>query len=278
MSFVDKIDCSESNKNKGIEFCASLKKTGFAILNNTSISQSLIDGVLDDWKCFFRDTSLENKNKYLREENGITGYFPFKSESAKGEVQSDLKEFFHMYNFQDFPVEDLPTPLRTAQLVYEMQNLGLALLRHIAKDIVDHSIVDTVVHGNKTLFRTIYYPALQQGEELTGLRAAAHEDINLITLLPAASDSGLEVLDKQGNWHLVEYEEGDIVVNVGDMLQMLTNHEYVSTTHRVQNPEDLTLDRVSMPLFIHPHPDYNLGQMTSQEYLDERLKEIGLKK
>lgn len=277
MSFVDKIDCSPSNKNIGLEFCSSLKQTGFAILNNTSISQNLIDDVLNDWKRFFRDTSLTEKNTYLHSMEGQTGYFPFKAENAKGETQPDLKEFFHMYEFTDLPVPHLPNPLKTAQLIYEMKNLGVFLLRYIADDIGDHSVVDTVVKSNRTLFRTLYYPALEEGQENTGLRAAAHEDINLITLLPAASESGLEVLDKQGNWHLVEYEEGDIVVNVADMLQMLTNYDYVSTTHRVQNPKDLSKDRVSMPLFVHASPEFNLGSMTTQEYLEQRLKEIGLK-
>ena len=85
------------------------------------------------------------------------------------------------------------------------------------------------------------------------------------------------MLDSKGQWHAVEHEDGDIVVNVADMLQMLTNHEYLSTTHRVQNPKDLTRDRVSMPMFIHPDPDYDLGPMTAHEYLEKRLGEIGLK-
>ena len=168
-------------------------------------------------------------------------------------------------------------PLATAQLIFEMKNLGLLLLGYIADDINDVSVLNTAIQGNMTLFRPIYYPALDPGEQTQGLRAAAHEDINLITVLPAASDAGLEVLDTKGVWHQVDYEEGDIVVNVGDMLQMLTNKDYISTTHRVQNPDDLSRDRVSMPMFIHPEPSYDLGPMTSRQYLDKRLKEIGLK-
>jgi isopenicillin N synthase-like dioxygenase len=129
MSFVDKIDGSPSNKNIGLEFCSSLKQTGFAILNNTPISQNLIDDVLGDWKRFFRDTSLTEKNVYLHSTEGQTGYFPFKAENAKGEAQADLKEFFHMYEFTDLPVPHLPNPLKTAQLIYEMKNLGILLLR-----------------------------------------------------------------------------------------------------------------------------------------------------
>lgn len=274
-SFVDKVDYQSAQAMPA--FCQSLKETGFAILRNTPIKQKLVEDVLQAWRVFFRDVPVEQKNTYLFDKVKQTGYFPYKAENAKDQAKADLKEFYHLYAFTDIPLNHLPEPLKTCQLIFEMKNLGLLLLRAIAEDIKDYSVLDTAIKGSQTLMRTIYYPALKEGEQLEGLRAAAHEDINLITLLPAASDSGLEVKDAQGNWHLVEYEEGDIVVNVGDMLQMLTNKEYISTTHRVQNPEDLTRDRVSMPMFVHADPSYNLGPMTAGEYLDQRLKEIGLK-
>ena len=274
-SFVEKVDFKATGAADA--FCRSLKQTGFAVLENTPIEKSLIDDVLANWQRFFRDTPVDQKMSYLHGKQTQTGYFPFKAENAKDQGTADLKEFFHLYNYTDIPAGHLPEPLKTAQLIFEMKNLGLRLLGYIAEDINDPSVLQTAIEGNQTLFRTIYYPALQPGQEAQGVRAAAHEDINLITVLPAASDAGLEVKDAQGNWHEVNYQEGDIIINVGDMLQMLTDKEYISTTHRVQNPADLTRDRVSMPMFIHPDPSYNLGPMTSAQYLDQRLKEIGLK-
>lgn len=276
-SFVDKIDYRTQTAPQ--DFCRSLKETGFAIMKNTPIKKTLIDDVLTSWQIFFRDTPIEDKMAYVFDKNAKeqSGYFPFKQENAKGEDRPDLKEFFHLYKFTDIPEQNLSDPLKTSQLIFELKNFGLLLLRFIAEDIKNYSIVDTVAKSGNTLFRTIYYPALDEGQQLSGLRAAAHEDLNLITLLPAASESGLEVKDAKGDWHVVEYEEGDIVVNVGDMLQMMTDHEYISTTHRVQNPSDLTKDRVSMPMFFHPEGEYDLGPMTRDEYLHQRLKEIGLK-
>ncbi len=262
----------------GSKFCKSLKETGFAILRNTPLGSARVKPVLKNWQHFFRDTPLPEKRKYLYDPDRQSGYFPYKVENAKDQKSADLKEFYHIFNFGDIPESRLENPLITAELIHDMKNLGYTLLGYIARDIDNPSVLDTALKSTKTLFRTIYYPALDKDTEVTGVRAAAHEDINLITLLPAASDSGLEVLDAKEQWHLVDYAEGDMVVNVGDMLQMLTEGAYKSTTHRVQNPKDLTEDRVSMPLFIHPTSDYNLGPMTAGQYLDNRLKEIGLKK
>jgi isopenicillin N synthase-like dioxygenase len=110
------------------------------------------------------------------------------------------------------------------------------------------------------------------------VRAAAHEDINLITLLPAATQPGLEVQDLKGNWHKIECDPGTIVVNVGDMLQEASGGVFKSTTHRVVNPEGENVARYSIPLFVHPRSECVLSKKyTAGQYLDERLKEIGLK-
>lgn len=140
---------------------------------------------------------------------------------------------------------------------------------------------EMVRDSQETLLRPIHYPPLTGGEEDGAIRAAAHEDINLITLLPAASAPGLQVLGSNGEWYEVPCDLGSIVVNNGDMLQMCTDGLYRSTTHRVVNPAgpESTMPRYSMPLFLHPRPDVGLSkQHTAGSYLTERLREIGLLK
>jgi isopenicillin N synthase-like dioxygenase len=136
-----------------------------------------------------------------------------------------------------------------------------------------------VTNSDKNLFRIIHYPPLTGSEQPGAIRAAAHEDINIITLLPASTAMGLQVKDNAGGWHDVPGNWGDIVINVGDMLQMASQNFYRSTTHRVVNPEGEAAKqpRYSMPLFLHPKPEVVLSEThTAQSYLDERLREIGL--
>jgi isopenicillin N synthase-like dioxygenase len=131
----------------------------------------------------------------------------------------------------------------------------------------------------QTLMRILHYPPLSADVPQGSVRAAAHEDVNLITLLPAATATGLEIQDIHGNWHPVPGNPGDIVVNVGDMMQLVSQGYYHSTTHRVVNPpaDIATQSRYSMPLFLHPHPDVMLaGQITAKDFLQQRLREIGL--
>jgi len=131
--------------------------------------------------------------------------------------------------------------------------------------------------SNENLLRILHYPPLDLANTDGAIRAAAHEDINLITLLPAATTTGLEVLDNFGTWHEVPSNLGDIVINVGDMLQLATGGYYRSTTHRVINGESAHTSRYSMPMFLHARPEVTLsGKITAREYLQERLREIGL--
>jgi len=132
----------------------------------------------------------------------------------------------------------------------------------------------------ETLFRAIHYPPLTGSEEQGAVRAAAHEDINLITLLPAATNPGLQVLDLSGYWHDVPCDPGTIVVNSGDMLKEASGGYYPSTTHRVINPEGEKKgeSRLSMPLFLHPRSEVRLSKRyTASQYLNQRLEELGLK-
>ena len=264
------------------QFEQSLKHTGFAVIRNHPLSQPLISQVFEDWKNYFK---TEEKWQDRYDPNTQAGYFPFKSENAKDSKVKDLKEFFHLY-----PTTPIPKgmPENTKILYKQMTDFGQVLLGWIEKNAPDQvrngfSIPLTrMIEGSKeTLLRPIHYPPLDGTEESGAIRAAAHEDINLITLLPAASAPGLEVKDVYGNWHQVECNPGDLAINSGDMLQKASSGYYISTTHRVVNPNNQTAGqpRYSMPLFIHPRSDVILSKdCTAGSYLQERLKEIGLLK
>lgn len=261
-------------------FCHSLKNTGFSVLCNHPISTQLIAQTYDQWKDFF---SSENKFNYCPEKTAQDGYFAFRTENAKNAPVSDLKEFFHFY-----PHGRQPAEMRELSLnLYNKLNQMAAILLQWIEDYLPLAISeqlsmplrDMSTHSVNTLLRILHYPPLDSNTEEGAVRAAAHEDINLITLLPAATAPGLEVLDVNNNWHSVPCDPGNIVVNVGDMLQRCTQNYYRSTTHRVVNPDNTIENnsRYSMPLFLHPRPDVLLGKdCTAQEYLHERLREIGI--
>lgn len=263
------------------DFTRSLKETGFAVLNNHPISAELVSKVYSDWQSFFEGSQ---KEKYLFSPETQDGYFPFGTENAKGSDKKDLKEFYHYYKWGR-----VPTHLKdyTHTLYSALDTLAIQLLEWVGGELPDDVIGgfyeplhDMIVNSHRTLLRTIYYPALSGSEEAGAIRAAAHEDINLITLLVGATEAGLEVQDLDGNWHPVPCDPGMIAVNTGDMLQMATNGYLPSTTHRVVNPSgsDSSRPRLSMPLFLHPRDEVLLSaDTTAKAYLDERLREIGLK-
>ncbi len=262
-------------------FARSLHQTGFGVLTNHPIPAELIQKVYDDWKAFF---ASEKKFEFLFNKDTQEGYFPFKSEHAKDSKQKDLKEFYHVYKGRPF-TENISE--NTRQLFSSLDEIGAILLDWLdSQTPVDirsrfsQRLSTMAENSAQTLFRVIHYPPLT-GEEVEGeIRAAAHEDINLITLLPASTAMGLQVRDLEGHWYDVEGNFGDIVVNVGDMLQMASEGFYRSTTHRVVNPSGLAsrMPRYSMPVFIHPRPNVRLSDShTADEYLTERLREIGLR-
>lgn len=268
----------------------SLHQIGFAVLTDHPISSALIAATYDEWQHFFNS---ETKHCYTFDPAIQSGYFPFQTEQAKGYNQPDLKEFFHLYDWGIMPDR---FSLKSRQLFHQMSRLAAELLAWIESlmpaDIrsqltmpLCHMIADSRAKCSRaTLMRILHYPPLTDTKsnlELEGaVRAAPHEDINLITLLPAATASGLEILDHQGIWHAVPSNPGDIVINVGDMLQMASHGYFRSTTHRVINPQCSEADRsrYSMPLFLHPRSDVLLaGTTTAGDYLQQRLREIGLR-
>ena len=153
---------------------------------------------------------------------------------------------------------------------------------HSPEDVSKHysqPLGDMIKDSDQTLLRVLHYPPLSGDEEVDAIRAAAHEDINLITILPASNEPGLQVQAKDGSWLDVPCDFGNLIVNIGDMLQEASGHYFPSTTHRVVNPDgaDMTKSRISLPLFLHPRPDVVLSERhTAGSYLQERLRELGV--
>lgn len=280
---------------------------GFIALKNHGLSDELVSALYLEVDAFF--TLPDNvKGKYnIPEMAGQRGYTPFGREHAKGRNTGDLKEFWQFGQYEEqhgrvsdeYPknvdVEERPFFNTRGKEAYQtLERTGGEVLRALALYIgLDESYFDPWVKAGNSILRAIHYPPLD-GDPGDAVRAAEHEDINLITLLMGASADGLEVLNRRGEWVAVTALPNMIVVNVGDMLQRLTNNKLRSTTHRVVNPpkEKWGTSRFSIPFFLHPRSDMPLNvlpeciskakpkvydDISAGEYLDERLKEIGLK-
>lgn len=285
--------------------------TGFVTIANHGMTQELIDELYTEVKRFF-SMPEEQKLKYEKHElAGQRGYTSKGREKAKDSKTPDLKEFWQSGQVvtdndpvkSEYPdnvmVDELPGFNKVTREVYErLEYAGKYLLRAIAVYLnLPENYFDDKVHNGNSILRAIHYFPIENPDSLPedAVRAGAHEDINLITLLIGASADGLEVLTRDGRWYPVKAHVEDIVVNVGDMLQRLTNNKLKSTTHRVVNPprELMKTSRFSVPFFLHPKGNMDLTcldscidanhpkaytDMTAGEYLDERLREIGLKK
>ena len=278
MSEILTIDYQSSKL--GSKLTQSLKNTGFAVIKNHPIDKILISSIYDDWKSFFNSDS---KNKYLFHKVKQDGYFPFMSENAKGSKIKDLKEFYHIY-----PWGKLPHSIGSSTMILfdEILSLATELLGWIEQacpsEIRNNFSIPlkSMIHeSTSNLFRIIHYPPIAESDDASALRAAAHEDINLITVLIAGSEPGLQAQDLNGEWHNISCDKNTIVVNSGDMLKIASNNYYPSTTHRVINPDtSLNVSRYSMPLFLHPRDEVVLNdEHTARTYLNQRLGEIGLK-
>lgn len=253
----------------------SISNTGFVVLTRHGIDASIIREAQQGWREFFLQEQMA-KNMFINAEDPNMGYKGMKTEKAVGAKIADLKEFFHWKPGQYMPQTVWENTLR---LFHQLEDVSGRILSVIDKDNLkngEHTkYADDCFQSDNTIVRSLYYPAMDFAAEPGAVRAAAHEDINYITLLVAASAPGLQVLDRQGNWHDVPHEENSIVVNIGDMLQLASRGKYVSTTHRVINPENNKQDRVSMPLFVHPHSNTLLAPgKTAGQFLAERIAAI----
>ena len=274
-----KVDFLSENAPK--DFVRSLRDTGFAIIDNHPLDQNLIKEVYSDWEIFFNS---EKKHDYLFHKEKQDGYFPFESENAKGYNNKDLKEFYHIYPWGRYP-QDISDK---TEIFYEyILDLGREFLDWIDRYSPPHVIKkfsiptsEMVEDSEKNLLRMINYPAIKDLNTHGSIRAQEHADINLITLLLAATQPGLQVKNMKGKWIDVKCEPGQLVINIGDMLNECSGGYFPSTIHRVINPtkDNKHEARMSMPLFIHPSDEVSLSEnYTAKSYLEERLREIGLK-
>ena len=308
---VDLADFLSGDPIKKNDFVQKLGKAyeevGFVAVKNHGVPDELIADLYKYVQEFF-SLPLDHKRTYeIPELAGQRGYTSFGKEHAKGSDAPDLKEFFQYgqvprdnFKEEDYPanvqVDQVPVFNKTFDDAYRaFEKSGTALLQAIALYLgLDEHYFDEYVHNGNSILRAIHYPPITQ-EPASAIRAEQHEDINLITLLVGASADGLEILTKQGEWVPVTSLPEQIVVNVGDMLQRFTNNKLMSTTHRVVNPkrELWHTSRFSIPFFLHPRSSMSLRCLdtcvdeahpivyedaTAGEYLDERLREIGLKK
>lgn len=264
------------------QFSRSLQDTGFGVLYNHPIDQQLIDKVYQEWEGFFKSNEL--KNRYLFERETQDGYFPQSvSEQAVGFKAKDLKEFYQIYPWGKFPAELSQSSL---ELYRQLSSLAETLLQwvenHLPQEIASelsmplHKMIE---NSKQTMLRVLHYPPLPESSGDDAVRAAAHGDINLLTVLVGATTNGLQVQDSQGLWHEVPCDRNSIAVNIGDMLQMCTRSYYRSTIHRVVNPAgpEGNVSRLSMPFFLHPNPEVRLSEhYTAEDFLKERLTAIGV--
>lgn len=286
----------------------SFRTFGFAMVRDHGIDQTLIDQAWEKTQEFFALPEDVKRSYFIAGQGGARGYTPFRTEVAKGATEKDLKEFWHVG--RDLPAR---SPLAASmppniwpgevagfretftELYAQFDEAGARILSAIAIDLgLDPHWFDPAIQDGNSVLRLLHYPPVQAGAG-GAIRAGAHEDINLITLLLGAQEAGLELLGKDGEWLSVSPPEGALVVNIGDMLQRLTNHVLPSTTHRVRNPsgERAAHSRYSMPFFLHlrsdfafhtlpqcisaENPDRYPVSITADDYLQERLREIGLK-
>ena len=308
---VDLADFLSGDPVKKNNFVQQLGKAyeevGFVAVKNHGVPDELIGDLYKYVQEFF-SLPLDHKKTYeIPELAGQRGYTSFGKEHAKGSDAPDLKEFFQYgqvprdnYKEEEYPpnvqVGEVAPFNKTFDDAYRaFEKSGKALLQAIALYLgMDEHYFDNYVHNGNSILRAIHYPPITN-EPASAIRAEQHEDINLITLLVGASADGLEILTKQGEWIPVTSLPDQIVVNVGDMLQRFTNNKLRSTTHRVVNPkrELWHTSRFSIPFFLHPRSSMSLRCLdstvdeshpkayedaTAGEYLDERLREIGLKK
>ena len=309
---VDLADFLSGDPHRKVAFVQALGKAyeevGFVAVKNHGVPDELIEQQYAYVQQFFALPLEKKLGHEIKELAGQRGYTSFGREHAKGSEAPDLKEFFQYGQTvedndpikSEYPenvvVDEIDYFNKTIFDAYRnFEKSGKALLQAIALYLgLEEHYFDKYIYNGNSILRCIHYPPITS-EPKSAIRAEQHEDINLITLLVGASADGLQILTKQGDWVGVTSLPDQIVVNVGDMLQRLTNNKLCSTTHRVVNPkrELWHTSRFSMPFFLHPRSEMNLACLencidkehpkaypdaTAGEYLNERLREIGLKK
>ncbi len=301
LSFQDYLN--RSTKSKFVDHLQeSLSETGFVRLTDHGLDSDVLNQAYALTKELF-DLPLESKNTYTLKQLGLRGYTGFGKERAKGQTTGDLKEFWHIGKdlnqdspyFSRYPKNLWPSEIPQfrplfCQLFAALEELALNLLNAIGEGFsIPKEYFPSLIEDGNSVLRLIHYPAVNGMDTATRMRAAAHADINLMTLLVGATDSGLQLLNKEGKWVDIETNPNEIVVDTGDMMALITGNALPSTVHRVINPDNSQSARYSMPFFLHPHSDASLGRLaefggsndskaiTADQFLNQRLSENGLK-
>jgi isopenicillin N synthase-like dioxygenase len=287
---------------------SAFQEIGFCAVRGHFLDDQLVKRLYDQIKLFF-DLPTDVKKKYEHPEfSGQRGYVSFGKESAKGSKHGDLKEYWHFgqyvskdeshkYNyFPNIKVDELPEFNRVGEEVYKtLEKTAKYVLRALALYLkIDENYFDNYIHNGNSILRPIHYPPIMEDPK-EAVRAAAHGDINLITLLMGAHGKGLQVQNTNGDWIDAVASKDELMINIGDMLSRHTNNVLKSTVHRVVNPdrELLKKSRYSIPFFMHPVSEMKLNvlesticdefpkaydDITAGEFLEERLIELGLLK
>jgi len=302
---LDLHDYLEGEEQKKSDFVKQLfyglKEYGFVVLTGHTISEALLDKAYHLSEQLFA-LPMDVKKAHSMPENGFQrGYTPFGTEHAKNSKVADLKEFWHLgregceglANFwmEEQGKEKIPGFKESFVSLFNMlDSIGLSLLEALTPslDLPQDYFSKRVARGNSIL-RLLHYPPIEEGAEKSALRAAPHEDINLITILVAATQSGLQLKDRDGQWLDVSPPKNSLIVDAGDMLSRITNEVIPSTTHQVINPDEGNESRYSMPFFMHPNSDALLecvdsckgdgakySPILADDFLKQRLREIGL--
>lgn len=297
---------SNTDKSKFIdELYRGLTEYGFIVLKDHPISEELLNKAYALNEELF-NLPLKTKEQYALRDNGFQrGYTPFGTEHAKDSPVSDLKEFWHVGRSlnEDHPYQklypknvwpkEIPEFKETFQKMYNaLEMCSDIILEALTMPLdLNKTFFKEMTRDGNSILRLLHYPPLPPDRDQRALRAAPHEDINLITILVSASAAGLELKDRDGKWLPIESSKNALIVDSGDMLARITNDVIPSTTHQVVNPPDTRTSRYSMPFFMHPHPEAMLSCLPScvgkgakypdilaEDFLMQRLKEIGLKK
>ncbi|MEZ5895910.1 MAG: 2-oxoglutarate and iron-dependent oxygenase domain-containing protein [Parvularculaceae bacterium] len=275
---------------------------GFIILKDHAVSRELLSRAYQMSREFF-DQPVDAKMKFMAGPDGQRGYTPFGREHAKDSRVGDLKEFWHVgrefakasplnkvYPPNLWPDEPVRFRETFLHLYAALEEAGFVMLEALAPSlgVPDDYFRKMATNGNSIL-RLLHYPPIDDDADPNAVRAAAHEDINLITILVAAEGGGLELLDRNGEWLPVETDPDNLIVDAGDMLARACNDVIPATTHRVINPSGPNVSRYSMPFFMHPHSEAVLDcipscigagakypPITADAFLKQRLEEIGL--
>ena len=303
---VPALSLKDNNADFTNAFCASLKQTGFARIVDHGIDTQQLRHAYQTVKDLF-DLPIQAKHTYELSDLGIRGYTGFGKEKAKGQSQGDLKEFWHIgkelnansqyigiYPNNVWPIEMPDFKVEFLALFTKLEAIALQLLEHISRGLkIDSAYFPQLINDGNSVLRLIHYPPITGMDTQHQMRAAPHADINLMTLLVGATDSGLQLLDKNNEWQDVHTGADEIVVDTGDMMALLTGNTLPSTVHRVINPDannanSTSKARYSMPFFLHPHsnalleclPQFenteNSSSISAGNFLQQRLRENGL--